>query len=80
MSIWTNPNAATESSLCAFNLPCNHVYTLIGKVLVTLSTGTKVRLYKIRNPWRKENRGSSYFNGNYRDEATIWDSDSGLVK
>lgn len=80
MNIWTGGGA--DTTICAYNLPCGHAYSLLQAVEATLANGSKVKLYQIRNPWRKESQsnGGYRFNGAYNDLATVWSTDAGLVK
>jgi hypothetical protein len=69
MVLGTSSESGSDKDNCLFNLPCGHAYSLIGVVTVWSADKTQSqRLFKVRNPWRKENG----YSGSWKDDAPIW--------
>jgi hypothetical protein len=77
MACDTPSSPGGDSDICAFNLPCNHAYTLISATQVALTNSSIYKLYQIRNPWRKESQksGNITFNGKFCDNCTVWNDE-----
>ncbi|CDW73061.1 calpain family cysteine protease containing protein [Stylonychia lemnae] len=69
MTVSTAPGS--DKDKCIFNLPCGHLFTLLDAQNLISKNGTKViRMYKFRNPWKKDNS----FTGNWKDSSPIWNA------
>ncbi|CDW90945.1 calpain family cysteine protease containing protein [Stylonychia lemnae] len=69
MSLGTPSSPGGDQDTCKYNIACGHAYSLLGvTVLANEDRSIEIKIFKIRNPWRKEGE----FSGSFADGSTLW--------